>query len=75
MEAGHEHRHLAQVDRYIAEAKVHIAQQRALIQRMIDAAQSTELAESMLETLEGNLHAFERHRKFILQSRENAGIK
>jgi hypothetical protein len=66
MEAGHEHRHLAQVDRYIAEAKVHIAQQRALIQRMIDAAQSTELAESMLETLEGNLHAFERHRKFIL---------
>jgi hypothetical protein len=25
----------------------------------------TELAESMLETLEGNLHAFDRHRKFI----------
>ena len=59
-------RHLAQVERHIVEGRVHITQQRAIIQRMVEAGVSTELAKSMLETLEGNLHAFERHRKFVL---------
>ena len=59
-------RHLVQADRHIAELKVHIIQQRALMQRIVEAGQSTELAESMLETLDGNLYSLERHRKFIL---------
>ena len=50
----------------IAESKVHIALQRTMLQHIKHASQSTELADSMLETLEGNLHALERHRKFIL---------
>ena len=59
-------RYLVQVDRHIAESKVHIALQRTMLQHIKHASQSTELAHSMLETLEGNLHALERHRKFIL---------
>jgi hypothetical protein len=63
----HTQRYLVQVDRHIAEVRVHIAQQRAFIQRIVAAGVSTELAKSMLETLEGILLAFERHRKLILR--------
>ena len=69
----HTQRYLLQVDRHIAELKVHIVQQQAFVQRIVEAGISTELAESMLETLEGNLRAFERHRKFILTLMTAAG--
>jgi hypothetical protein len=66
MDDAQEQRYLAQADRHIAELKVHIAQQRVMIKRMVEAGQSTEVAESMLETLDAMLRAVELHRKFIL---------
>ena len=59
--------HLAQADRHIAEAKAHIAPQEALIQRLRQDGHETDLAEAMLEILEGTLAAFRHHREIILK--------
>ena len=54
--------HLAQADRHIAEAKAHIARQEALIQRLRQDGHETDLAEALLDILEGTLAAFKHHR-------------
>jgi hypothetical protein len=58
-------RYLAQVDRHIAECKVHIAQQREIIQELIQNGQDTELAVSMLHVLRASLRSLEHHRGLV----------
>jgi exonuclease VII small subunit len=58
--------HLAEADRHIAECKAHIANQRAAIERAIRADHPTDVAESVLDSLEESLHAFERTRRLII---------
>jgi len=61
-----ERSHLAEADRHIAEVKRHIARQQTVIAKLKSGDHPTEVAESMLEALEGSLRAFERHRQLIL---------
>jgi hypothetical protein len=58
--------HLAEADRHIAECKAHIAHQRAVIERAIRAGHPTDVAESVLDSLEESLRAFERNRRLII---------
>jgi len=58
--------HLAQANRYIAEMRADIARERVIVEHALDAAYPSELAESMLHTLEGALRMFEKHRELVL---------
>ena len=57
--------HLAQANRHIAELTVQIARQR-VIKHALEAGQGSEMAESLLDALEGSLRIFEKHRIFLL---------
>jgi hypothetical protein len=61
-----ERKHLAEVDRQIAECEAYIAQQRELIERAIQKGRSTEVAEETLDALQASLRAFERQRRWLL---------
>src|SRR5215467_1843204 len=67
-----ERKHLVETDRHIAECKEYIAKQRELIERAIQQGRSTEVAETMLETLEASLRAFERQRRLLLHRLKSA---
>jgi hypothetical protein len=58
--------HLAQANRHIAELTVQIARQRVIVKYALDMGQRSEMAESLLDTLEGSLRLFEKHRIFLL---------
>ena len=58
--------HLAQADGHIAELKVQIVRQRVSVKYALDTDQSSEMAESLLNALEGSLRIFEKHRELIL---------
>jgi hypothetical protein len=58
--------HLAQANRQIAELVVQIARQRVIVKHALDTGQRSEMAESLLDALEGSLRAFESHRIFLL---------
>jgi uncharacterized membrane protein len=58
--------HLAQANRHIAELTVQIARQRVIIKDALDRGQRLEMAESLLDALEGSLRLFEKHRIFLL---------
>jgi hypothetical protein len=58
--------HLAQANRHIAELYVQIARQRVIVKYLLDTCQRSEMAESLLDALEGSLHIFEKHRIFLL---------
>jgi hypothetical protein len=58
--------HLAQANRHIAELYVQIVRQRVIIKDALDTGQRLEMAESLLDALEGSLHIFEKHRILIL---------
>jgi hypothetical protein len=60
--------HLAQTNRHIAELTVQIISQRVIIKCALDTGQRSEMAESLLDALEGSLRLFERHRIFLLSS-------
>src|SRR5262245_58027169 len=60
-------KYLAQANRQIAELTVQIAHQRVVIRQMLDTGQHSEMAESLLDALEGSLRIFERHRIFLLR--------
>jgi hypothetical protein len=64
--ALNERKHLADVDRQIAECEAYIAQQRELIERAIQKGRSTEVAEETLDALQASLHAFEKQRGWLL---------
>ena len=58
--------HLAQANGHIAELKVQIVRQRVIVKYALDTDQSSEMAESLLNALEGSLRIFEKHRELIL---------
>ena len=66
MNRAQEQRHLAQANGHIAELKVQIVRQRAIVKYALDTGQRSEMAESMLLALEDSLGAFEKHRELIL---------
>jgi len=58
--------HLAQANGHIAELKVQIVRQRVIVKYALDTGQRSEMAESLLNALEGSLRIFEKHRGLIL---------
>ena len=58
--------HLAQANGHIAELKVRIVRQRAIVKYALDTGQGSEMAESLLDALERSLRIFEKHRIFLL---------
>ena len=63
---NHAQKYLAQANRQIAELAVQIAAQRVVIKHALDTGQRLEMAESLLDALEGSLRIFEKHRELIL---------
>ena len=61
--------HLAQANGHIAELKVRIVRQRVIVKYALDTGQRSEMAESLLDALEGSLRIFEKHRIFLLSCR------
>ena len=58
--------HLALANPQIAELTVQIARQRVIVKHAFDTGQRPEMAESLLDALEGSLRIFEKHRMFLL---------
>ena len=58
--------HLALANRQIAELTVQHARQRVIVKHALDTGQRSEMAESLLDALEGSLRIFEKHRIFLL---------
>jgi len=64
---NHAQKYLAQANRQIAELAVQIACQRVIVKRALNTGgQRSEMADSLLDALEGSLRIFERHRIFLL---------
>ena len=62
---NHAQKYLAQANRQIAELTVQIASQRVLVKHALDTGQRLEMAESLLDALEGSVRIFEKHRMFF----------
>ena len=52
--------HLAQANGHIVELKVRIVRQRVIVKYALDTGQRSEMAESLLDALEGSLRLFEK---------------
>jgi hypothetical protein len=63
---NHAQKYLAQANRHIAELAVQIVRQRVIVKRALDTGERSEMAESLLDALEGSLRIFEKHRIFLL---------
>jgi hypothetical protein len=63
---NHAQKYLAQANRHIAELTVQIARQRVIVKDALDTGKRSEMAESLLDALEGSLRIFEKHRIFLL---------
>jgi hypothetical protein len=72
---NHAQKYLSQANRQIAELAVQIAAQRAIVKRAPDTSQGSEMAESLLDALEGSLRIFEKHRIFLLSCSVNRPSK
>jgi hypothetical protein len=59
-------KYLSQANRQIAELTVQLARQRVIVRHALDTGQRAEMAESLLDALEGSLRIFEGHRIFLL---------
>src|SRR5215475_12198146 len=68
---NHAQKYLAQANRQIAELTVQIAAQRVIVKQALDTGQRSEMAESLLDALEGSLRIFERHRIFLLSCNDH----
>jgi len=64
----HEQQDLAKAEADIAEADGLIEKQRAIIDKLRNDGHSTEIAEQLLTTMQDSRHAFEAHRKVILET-------
>jgi hypothetical protein len=64
-------KHLAQANRHIAELAVQIRRQRVIVKHALETGQRSEMAESLLDALEGTLRLFEKHRIFLLSCSVN----
>ena len=62
-------KYLAQANRHIAELKVQMVRQRVIVKDALGTGQRSEMAESLLDALEGSLRIFEKHRVLILGQR------
>ena len=71
----HAQKYLAQANRHIAELTVQIAHQRAIVKDALDTGKHSEMAESLLDALEGSLRIFEKHRIFLLGRSDNRSSK
>jgi len=60
-----EHDHLAQAMRHIARAEEMVMEQRGLIDRMAQHGHDTELAETVLLTMQNSLERMHEHRAVI----------
>jgi hypothetical protein len=69
--AQEEKHHLALANRQIAELTVQIVRQRVIVKHALDTGQRSEMAESLLDALEGSLRIFEKHRIFLLSCSVN----
>jgi hypothetical protein len=58
---NHAQKYLAQANRQIAELMVQIARQRVIVKQALDTGRGSEMAESLLDALEGSLRLFEKH--------------
>ena len=67
--------HLAQANRHIAELAVQILRQRGIVKHALDTGQRSEMAESLLDALEGSLRILEKHRIFLLSRSVNRPSK
>jgi hypothetical protein len=67
MNHAQERQHLAQADRHIVDLKTHIVRQRELVKYVRKTGQRSEMAESLLDALEGSLRIFEKHRELLAQ--------
>ena len=63
---NHAQKYLSQANRQIAELTVQIVRQRVIVKHALDTGQRSEMAESLLDALEGSLSLFEKHRIFLL---------
>jgi hypothetical protein len=68
---NHAQKYLAQANRHIAELTVQLAHQRVIVKHALDTGQRSEMAESLLDALEGSLRIFEKHRIFLLSCSVN----
>jgi hypothetical protein len=70
-------KHLAHANRHIAELAAQILRQRVIVKDALGTGQRSEIAESLLDALEGSLRIFEKHRIFLLScsiNRPSTGI-
>ena len=72
---NHAQKYLAQANQHIAELTVQIARQRVIVKDAFDRGQRSEMAESLLDALEGSLRVFEKHRIFLLSCNVNRPSK
>jgi hypothetical protein len=63
---NHAQKYLSQANRQIAELTVQHARQRVIVKHALDTGQGSEMAESLLDALEGSIRIFEKHRIFLL---------
>jgi len=63
---SHAQKYLERANRHIAELKVQIVRQRVIVKDALDTGERSEIAESLLDALEGSLRLFEKHRELIL---------
>ena len=72
---NHTQEYLAQANQQIAELTVQAARQRVIVKDALDAGQRSEMAESLLDALEGSLRIFEKHRILLLSLHVNRPSK
>ena len=63
---NHAQKYLAQANRHIAELNIQIVRQRVILKDALGTGQRSEMAESLLDALEGSLRIFEKHRELVL---------
>ena len=63
---NHAQKYLAQANRHIAELTVQIVRQRVIVKDALGTGQRPEMAESLLDALEGSLRIFVKHRILLL---------
>jgi len=74
MPMNHAQKYLAQANRQIAELTVQSAHQRVVVKHALDTGQRSEMAESLLDALEGSLRIFEKHRIFLLSCNGSSAL-
>jgi hypothetical protein len=72
---NHAQKHLSEANWHIAELAVQIRRQRVIVKHALDTGQRSEMAQSLLDALEGSLRIFEKHRIFLLSCGVNRPSK